>query len=262
MTDVAIPEKDLNTPAERMLQAARDLTIDGPQMLQVAADELGTVKAKIAALTEERMTLTRPLDQSKKLIMAKYAVPIGYLEQAQSAIEGAVRTYNAEQRRLREEAERKAREAAEAERRRLEAEATRAREKAEAEAAALRERAAAAEAEGRAAEAARLAARAESKVETAELRADAIEQAAAAIPTAITMPAAPKAAGMSSAFLYSAECTSIAELVQFVASNPMYLGLLMVNGPALNAQAKALKDQFAIPGCKLIKTESLRSRAA
>lgn len=69
------------------------------------------------------------------------------------------------------------------------------------------------------------------------------------------LPATPEVTkqGVSSRETYSAECVSLKELVQAAAKDDIYLGLLQANGPALNKMATINKDDFHIPGCKLIK---------
>lgn len=142
-------------PSAAQILAARDfsefaavLTIDSPDMLQLASDELGKVTKLRKELEEVRFSMTRPLDAAKKAIMDFFRPADAFAEQAERAIKGEIARYSTEQERLRREAERKAelerqRLAAEQERLRREAEveATRQRQEAEREATRQREEA-------------------------------------------------------------------------------------------------------------------------
>lgn len=264
MNDVVstIPKEDIVTPAERMLQAARAMVVDSPAMLDVAAGELRSIKARSKQLEDERLAMTRPLDETKRRIMEKYRTPLDYLASAEAAIKNAVGGYQrkvADERRL---AQQRADDEARKTREKLEREAQAARDKAAREAEELRQKATAAANAGRQAEAEKLAARAESKVEAADLRAGSLEQAAAAVPTSVMLPAAPKAQGVHTTKRYTARVTDKAKLVAFVAATPMFLHLLDEDQSALDAQARALKDQFAIPGCELVVVDGVSARAA
>lgn len=255
-------QQSLVDPAQRILDDAGALVIDSPAMLDFAASELKAIKAKANALEEQRKVITKPLDEAKSRVMDLFRGPLDLLGQAEAKLKRGILTYNEAERKKRDEAQRLADEAARKERQRLEEQARRERERADAEAAALRQRAAEAEAAGKAAEAARLAARADAKVETATANADALQAAAQAMPTSVVIPAAPKAAGTSTAVLYSAEISDMVAFAAFVAANPMYAACLKADPTVLNGHARALRDAFAFPGCKLVKTETLRSRAA
>lgn len=91
---------------------------------EAAAKHLANMRAKYKELTEMRLTMTRPLDESKKRIMEFFKEPLEWLERAGETIKKACVTYVKEeerkaevQRRAEQEAERKR---AEAERARLE----------------------------------------------------------------------------------------------------------------------------------------------
>lgn len=50
-------------------------------------------------------------------------------------------------------------------------------------------------------------------------------------------------------------CDDLFALVKAVAKDKSKLGLLQVNQPALNQMARALKDNFAIPGCRAVNNK-------
>ncbi len=158
----------LNKTAEGFLSSARAITIDGPDMYQMAAGELQQIKRKAKDLEEQRVGLVTPLNSVVKKINDMFRAPLEFLSQAEVTIKGAMITYDREQERIAAEARRKAEEAAARERSRLEAEAAAAAAKAKAEEDRLRAEADAAE---RAAQRAR--------DEEARLRAEAEEAARA-----------------------------------------------------------------------------------
>lgn len=67
---------------------------------------------------------------------------------------------------------------------------------------------------------------------------------------------APKTDGTAVRKIWSAELVDKAELVQFIAANPMFLNLVDVNFKAANEMARSLKEQFAIPGLRAACKES------
>ena len=78
---------------------------------------------------------------------------------------------------------------------------------------------------------------------------------------AVRVPAfVPKSEAFVPTVTYSAEVEDIGKLIAYVAANPQFLAFLLPAMPALNAQARALKDAMAIPGVKLVKTSSERSK--
>ena len=92
------------------------------------AEHLKEIKAQINAVNEERFAQTRPLDETKKRIMAFFAKFTDRLEDAESKIKIGLLTYKTEQDRIAEEIARKEREKAEREAERLREEARKADE--------------------------------------------------------------------------------------------------------------------------------------
>ena len=79
------------------------------------------------------------------------------------------------------------------------------------------------------------------------------------IPTVQTQ--APKVEGLSVTKLYKAEVFSLPQLVQAVAQGRAPIGLLEVNQTALNGMARALKEAFSVPGCRVVVESSVRGRS-
>lgn len=85
-----------------------------------------------------------------------------------------------------------------------------------------------------------------------------------AAPIVPVVPAVPKAtpavAGQHFTVTWSAQVVNLIELVRFVAANPSHIGLLTANQPALNAQARSLKEHLALPGVRPVGTKNVASR--
>lgn len=73
-------------------------------------------------------------------------------------------------------------------------------------------------------------------------------------------PAVAKVEGVSTAYTYSAEVTDLPRLVRHVAEHPELVNLLVPNGPALNAQARSLREAMQIPGVRVVRTPVRRVR--
>lgn len=124
MTDINDPKAvALAQDAEATLTLAKEYVIDGPEMYQLAADELKTIKGKAKELDELRKSMTRPLDDAKKRIMEFFNKPLQFLTDAEGLIKRSMLTYDREQERIRKEEEERLRALARAEQERLEEEA-------------------------------------------------------------------------------------------------------------------------------------------
>lgn len=132
--------------ARSLVEAARVMTVANADQYQGAADTLRGVKSRWAAIEAQRKELARPLDDAKKRLQAFFAVPLGFLEEAEALIKRKMVTFQKEENERVREAQRKA-----------DAEARRERER-------LEERARKAEAAGKAEKAAELAERAQAVV--------------------------------------------------------------------------------------------------
>ncbi|MEO8070546.1 MAG: hypothetical protein ABI652_04030 [Acidobacteriota bacterium] len=70
----------------------------------------------------------------------------------------------------------------------------------------------------------------------------------------------PVVTGQSFSTTYSARLDNLLQLVKFVAANPSFVGLLSANMPALNAQARSLKEHMKIPGVTAVATRNASVR--
>jgi len=229
VTRITPPDSEVLTlDARKALDIAQGTRIDSPAMLDIVAGELKTLKGRAKALEEQRVAITKPLDEAKKAVMNLFRPALDYLAQAEGVYKRAIVDYQArvEEERRREQAA--AEERARKERERLEA---------------LAAKQAAAGKEERAAE---TLARAE----------------AASLAVAATSVEAPKAAGISARKKYGAEVVDKAELLRFVLATPMFMNLIVVDQSALNKIAAAQGEAFALPGCKLHVETIVAARAA
>lgn len=226
--------------AKHALQVALSYEIDSPEMLDAAAKELAGIVARKKAITEKRLSITRPLDEAKRNIMDFFAGPLDLLEQAERALKGGMLTYEQKER------ERIAREQREAEQRAAE-------ERAEAE-----RRAREAEAEAQSAYAA-------GDHETGFARAMEAEEAREQADLLMVAPplpavAAPKAAGASFRGTWKGRLTDKAKLIAAAAQRPELQGLLAIDTTALNAMARAVKDSTTVPGVEFYQDRSVAAR--
>lgn len=256
MSDLIIPQEIL-IEAEatvRTLHAAEAFCVTSLVEYSAAGEELKAIKGKAKALEERRLTMTRPLDESKARIMDFFRTPAKYLADAETAIKRAMGAFDEAQRKRREEAERIAAEASRKERERLQTEAAKAeqsaREKREKEEAKAREL----EAKGRQAEAdARR--KAADEAEAQRMRdAESKRVAAESMPMApVVHMEAPKASGVSSRQAWKFEITNVALLPR---------EYLLPDDKAIGGVVRALGDKCNIPGVRVYAETIISSRSA
>jgi len=69
-----------------------------------------------------------------------------------------------------------------------------------------------------------------------------------------------KVEGISSTINYSAEVVDLPALAAFAVANPAMMHMLIsANEKEIKAMARRQKDSFSVPGCRLVKTTSIRS---
>lgn len=132
----------IETPAELDKPEIRKLTdqslllastydnyiVTSPDEYVQGAEHLKDIKEQLNAVNEERFAQTRPLDQTKKRIMAFFGQFTDRLEDAERKIKAGLLSYKTEQDRIAEEEARKEREKAEREAERLREQARKADE--------------------------------------------------------------------------------------------------------------------------------------
>jgi len=77
------------------------------------------------------------------------------------------------------------------------------------------------------------------------------------LPITFAAPTYIKAPGLSTRMLYSAEVTNIRVLCAAIAAGTAAETLVQPNEVALNGLARCMKDSFRVPGCKLVKKDTL-----
>lgn len=222
--NIQLPPDIAHQVARQWLAAARSYAIDCPESYEAAALDLHAIKARLTELDEQRKSLTRPLDEAKRKIMAFFSPPKELLEEGERVLKGSMLAYQSEQERKRREFEAALREEARRNRERLEAEA----------------RAAAAKGEEEVAEAKR-------------------EQAETLI-TPILARTTPKPQGISIAESWRAQVIDKLALVCAVAEGEAPAELIEIDMKVANRLALSLKQAFAYPGLKAVKVQSLASR--
>lgn len=241
--------------AQSALASASDFVIDSHTMFELASDDLKQVKGLQKEVEEKRTSITGPLNQAVKAVNDLFRSPKEYLDKAEATLKRAMVTWTAEQERIAAIARAEAEAAARAERERLAAiereqqeAARKAQEKAQ-------EAAAAGDKEA--------AARAMAEVQAAQ------EQAAMATMTASVVTAAPaveapaKVTGISSRVTFSADVSSLKELVMAVAAGTAPIEAIQADMKFLNAQARAFKTPGQLyPGVITMVEHGIAARAA
>lgn len=127
MTDklVELPReaKKLEQEAEVQLVEVQKLIIGTSDQYVFANDKLKLVKSRAKELNDLRLSLTRPLDESKERIMNLFRPAVDKFKTAEKMIKDAMLEYDREMEKKRAEEEEALRKAAEEERERLEKEA-------------------------------------------------------------------------------------------------------------------------------------------
>lgn len=231
--------EEVMNPARRALDDAKSLKVDSDDMYTLVGEEKRMIKGRIKLLEEKRMSFTRPLDAIKKQWMAFFDEPLKMWQEADGIYEDKLLFYKAVQDKKRAEAEKIARDMAEGERRRLEEMARTMRVEA-------------------------LEAKDALTKDYYNGLADTARMEAELVATPVVNIAAPKVAGISTRFNYSAKVVDLPALVAAIASGKEPYAILDVDAinKGLSALARLRKDEFKMTGCELIKTEGLATRGS
>jgi hypothetical protein len=253
--------------ARRMLADAADFVIDSPELYQAAAEDLKRVKVLAKTVEDTRVSITGPLHQAKVAVDNLFKGPTTFLQQAESALKGAMLKWDQEQERIRREEERKAEEARRAEQARLDAERRQKEEearKADEEARRLEEEARAAAAAGNEQQAEQLQQQAQEKANVASdaaCDAVAIAHTAEVITMPVATPAPQKVSGISTSTTVDFEVTSLLQLVQHAAQHPELLALVRADEVKLRAYVRGLGMNCQLPGVRVFPKKTIRAAA-
>lgn len=220
-------EVKLTNQAMTWPEKARAIEITDAPSYQLACNELLGIKA----LRGEVETTFGPIVSSAhgtwKEALAGRKRADDPLNEAESILKQRIGTYQQEQRRIAQEAERQAR--IEAERLALEAR--------------------------------------EVEIEEAEAQGASVQEVATIIERPVvhfTPPpvraAVPVVQGVSMRETWAAEVTDVAALVRYAAANPQYVSLLTPNMTAINQMARAMKSTMDFPGVRVFMNSNVAAR--
>lgn len=215
-------EDELSTA---IVSTAEGLTITTAEEMGASGDLLKTIKGRQKALSDLRLSITRPMDAAKKQVLELFQPTVDRLATAERTIKGAVLTYTQEQARLQREAQDK-----------LDADAAKERE--------------------------HLLKQAEAHRETGrDGRAETLEQRAETVQAPTVAPAETPRGAVHIRTTWHAEVTDLAALAEACAEGRAPLELIQPDMATLNAQARTFKDKLAIPGVKAVAEEGVTARA-
>lgn len=246
--------------AEQSYSTALAITVDSPEMLDIAGDELRGFVTRRKQMEEMRLAITRPMDAAKAKVMDLFRVPLDRLGQGESLLRDEITRYQRVEREKADAARREAEAKAAAERaeqERIQREAAAAERKAREEAEAARK-----SGDAKAAEAAEAAA-----IEAAAAAEEAQEQMGLAdiAPPMALATATHKTAGIGNRQNWKAEVTDFKALVLAAADraragDDFLLGFLLPNDKALGMAAKSMQRKLVIPGVRVYAEDILSVR--
>lgn len=240
------------------------------ESLDLAGQTLREAVTRKKRLHDLRLELTRPIDASKQVIMDKFRPAIDGYEKIEGIYKRKIGVYDEQQRKLREAAERKARDEQQRLQREAEARAREQQRLADEEAACIQAEADA-EAErlrsqGRSEEAAQVASQGQAEAQSVtQAAAQEVSQAAIPPPVAVAVPEPPKATGVSTSKVWKGEVVDLAALVLAVAADlargdRSRLPFLKAADTVISAQARSLKEHFACPGIRVYPDTQVSAR--
>lgn len=228
-------------------------TIKSPEQFSRAGDLLKAVKGALRQIEDQRVAITKPMNDALRATNAQAKTASAPFETAEREIKARMVEYTNEQERVRREEQRKAEEAARAERERLAKLAREAEEKARAEQERLRKEAEAAAAAGRAAEAAKLNARADRVEEKTAAKVEELQVREASVVAPVIQREPPKVAGVSTR-----------EVWLFEVNDPTQVPrqYLIVDESKIRKVVQALKGDAQIPGVRVYSERQIAAGAA
>ncbi len=222
-TDLVQAPTDLESEVPAIVSWARGLSITTPADFEDAADRLKQVKGMMERVKDFFAPMLKAAHEAHKRVKEQERKLADPLAEAETLAKRAMLSYQQEQQRR-----------ADAERARLQSQAD---EQARREREALEKRADKAK-----------------KPETKER----LEQEAASIvaPCVVVETASPRVSGVVTKAVWKAEITDLTAFMAFACANLRY-DLLLPNEKILQAFAKGLKEQAAMPGIKFFAEQSL-----
>jgi hypothetical protein len=212
--------------ADARIEEARAFQVTDSNTYRLAADKLLTIKALRGEVDEAFDPIIADAHRAHKTAIAQKAKVDSPLAEAEELYKIKMGAYDDDQRRIQREEER------------------RRREQAERQAAEDRER----------------------EIEDAERQGATVEEikviveAPLRVAPVIVTPAVPKVAGISSRENWKWEVDDKQKLDRFIAANPMYSNLTVVNSAAVTNLVRSLKSATKIPGIKVWSESNIAGR--
>ena len=218
---IQVPEQNqLLSEAAAAHNTASLIIIQNESDLQFATEQMNGMSKRVKELDTLRKSITAPLDQAKKNVMALFKPVTESYQTAIGQIKKEIGGYIAQKEREAEEARRKAELEAEAERKALEAKAK--------------------------------------EAETPE-QAEALQQAAATV-TAAPVVKVEKTKGMSTTKVWKAEVKDAPAFLVHVATHPELLNCIEINVHAIERFVTATGGTVTLPGIELSQEIRVTSR--
>ena len=207
-----------------LVLSAEELRIATDDELQASSALLTSIKGRQKALSEIRLSITKPMDAAKKAVMEVFQPAVERLGQAEATLKRAVLAYTQERARKLRDEQALVEVAAEREREHLRKEAELQRKAGH------------------------------------EVRAEASEQLAENL-AAPAAEAPVSTAGVHVRTTWRAEVVDMAALAKACADGSVSLELIEANMPALNARAREQKERLALPGVRAVSEQGVSARA-
>lgn len=234
--------------ADKALAVANNIVITNDDEYVSASEYIKQLREAFRKVDDEEKSGTKPLNETLKKIRGWFKPTKDKLEQAADIVKRKRIDYERAVEAKRQEEQRKAEEAARKERERLEKrrldEERKAREREEA----LRK---AAE-EADAAERQKIEARIAAARERSEAKQEEFAQQAASVTAPIIHRAPPKVAGVATRGVWKAEIEDLDAVIKAAAAgDTMARACLCADAKVLTANAKAMKENFKVPGVRV-----------
>lgn len=222
-TIIEMPDSEVVRKEDSVLiEQAKSLLITNAVEHEIGLEHLKRIalaEKRVKDLFEEPKKAAHAAHKAITTAEAKLLLP---LAEARQIITGKALTFQAEERRKAEEAQR-----------------------------------AAAEAARKAEEERQLADAIEAEASGDKAAAEQILAAPTSVPAVYVAPQVAKVAGVSSRVYFRCKVVSPIELVRYVAAHPEEIALVLPNESLLNKRAESMRDAFKLPGCELEKRDAL-----
>lgn len=223
--------------SEEALETAKQFTIDSDVAFQVADSAQSNLKNEAKAFSEERLELTRPIDDFKNVFVGAEKAAVSPLHEAANTYQVKMSAFRRQEREKAEKAQREAERLLAEQRAKQEAEARRLEEKA-----------------------AKLKTDAAKQKALAE--AENIRTVAAMTPTSITPAQAPQTVASNVAEIWEVEeITDTSAYLRWLADHPEWHCVLGYKTAEHNRMARQFRNVVPVPGVKFYQRDSFRTKA-